>query len=159
MKTPKDKYKEVHDYILEHPDDSGIIYCLTRKLVEEVCGKLIRDGITATRYHAGLSDEERRNNQDDFIYDRCRVMVATNAFGMGIDKSDVRYVIHYNMPKNMEGYYQEAVRAVTAILRNVSCFTAGRMWLPISILSREDRITRKWKRQPGALSGSVIRRG
>lgn len=111
MKTPKDKYKEVHDYILEHPDDSGIIYCLTRKLVEEVCGKLIRDGITATRYHAGLSDEERRNNQDDFIYDRCRVMVATNAFGMGIDKSDVRYVIHYNMPKNMEGYYQEAGRA------------------------------------------------
>ena len=111
VKTPKDKYKEVHDYILEHPDDSGIIYCLTRKLVEEVCGKLIQDGITATRYHAGLSDEERRNNQDDFIYDRCHVMVATNAFGMGIDKSDVRYVIHYNMPKNMEGYYQEAGRA------------------------------------------------
>ena len=111
VKTPKDKYKEVHDYILEHPDDSGIIYCLTRKLVEEVCGKLIRDGITATRYHAGLSDEERRNNQDDFIYDRCHVMVATNAFGMGIDKSDVRYVIHYNMPKNMESYYQEAGRA------------------------------------------------
>lgn len=111
VKTPKDKYKEVHDYIVEHPDDSGIIYCLTRKLVEEVCGKLIRDGISATRYHAGLSDEERRNNQDDFIYDRCHVMVATNAFGMGIDKSDVRYVIHYNMPKNMEGYYQEAGRA------------------------------------------------
>ena len=111
VKTPKDKYKEVHDYILEHQDDSGIIYCLTRKLVEEVCGKLIRDGISATRYHAGLSDEERRNNQDDFIYDRCHVMVATNAFGMGIDKSDVRYVIHYNMPKNMEGYYQEAGRA------------------------------------------------
>ena len=111
VKTPKDKYKEVHDYILEHQDDSGIIYCLTRKLVEEVCGKLVRDGIMATRYHAGLSDEERRNNQDDFIYDRCRVMVATNAFGMGIDKSDVRYVIHYNMPKNMEGYYQEAGRA------------------------------------------------
>ena len=79
--------------------------------MEEVCGKLIQDGITATRYHAGLSDEERRNNQDDFIYDRCHVMVATNAFGMGIDKSDVRYVIHYNMPKNMEGYYQEAGRA------------------------------------------------
>ena len=111
MKTPKDKYKEVHDYILEHPDDSGIIYCLTRKLVEEVCGKLIRDGITATRYHAGLSDEERRNNQDDFIYDRCRVMVATNAFGMGIDKSNVRFVIHYNMPQCIENYYQEAGRA------------------------------------------------
>ena len=111
VKTPKDKYKEIHDYVMEHPDDSGIIYCLTRKLVEEVLEKLIRDGISATRYHAGLSDEERRNNQDDFIYDRCHVMVATNAFGMGIDKSDVRYVIHYNMPKNMEGYYQEAGRA------------------------------------------------
>ena len=111
VKTPKDKYKEVHDYILEHQDDSGIIYCLTRKLVEEVCGKLVRDGIMATRYHAGLSDEERRNNQDDFIYDRCRVMVATNAFGMGIDKSNVRYVIHYNMPQSMENYYQEAGRA------------------------------------------------
>ncbi len=111
VKTPKDKYKEVYDYIMEHPDDSGIIYCLTRKLVEEVCENLLRDGISATRYHAGLSDEERRNNQDDFIYDRAHVMVATNAFGMGIDKSDVRYVIHYNMPKNMEGYYQEAGRA------------------------------------------------
>ena len=76
-----------------------------------MCEKLCADGYNASRYHAGLSDEERRNNQDDFIYDRCRVMVATNAFGMGIDKSDVRYVIHYNMPKNMEGYYQEAGRA------------------------------------------------
>lgn len=127
-KTPKDKYKEVHDYILEHPDDSGIIYCLTRKLVEEVCGKLIQDGITATRYHAGLSDEERRNNQDDFIYDRCHVMVATNAFGMGIDKSDVRYVIHYNMPKNMEAIIRrQDARAVTEIRRSVSCSTVERM--------------------------------
>ena len=111
VKTPKDKYAEVRSYIEHHPQESGIIYCLTRNLVEEVCGKLIRDGFEATRYHAGLSDEERRINQDDFIYDRSPIMVATNAFGMGIDKPDVRYVIHYNMPKNMESYYQEAGRA------------------------------------------------
>ena len=111
VESPKDKYAEVKNYIEQHPDESGIIYCLTRKLVEEVCGKLIRDGFRATRYHAGLSDEERRINQDDFIYDRSPIMVATNAFGMGIDKPDVRYVIHYNMPKNMESYYQEAGRA------------------------------------------------
>ena len=111
VQTPRDKYEFIMDYVSEHRTESGIIYCISRKLVEEVCQKLIQEGYSATRYHAGLSDEERRNNQDDFIYDRCRVMVATNAFGMGIDKSDVRYVIHYNMPKNMEGYYQEAGRA------------------------------------------------
>lgn len=111
VQTPRDKYEFIRDYVSEHRTESGIIYCISRKLVEEVCQKLIQEGYSATRYHAGLSDEERRNNQDDFIYDRCRVMVATNAFGMGIDKSDVRYVIHYNMPKNMEGYYQEAGRA------------------------------------------------
>lgn len=83
----------------------------TPKNVEEVCANLIRDGIRATRYHAGLTDAERKNNQDDFIYDRAIVMVATNAFGMGIDKSNVRYVVHYSMPKNMESYYQEAGRA------------------------------------------------
>ena len=111
VQSPKDKYETVKTCLLQHPNDSGIIYCLTRKLTEEVCEKLIRDGFSATRYHAGLRDEERQNNQDDFIYDRCRIMVATNAFGMGIDKSNVRYVIHYNMPKNMESYYQEAGRA------------------------------------------------
>lgn len=111
VKAPKNKYEAVKEYVQEHKEESGIIYCLTRKLVEEVCERLIKDGFLATRYHAGLSDNERRNNQDDFIYDRCRIMVATNAFGMGIDKSDVRYVIHYNMPKNMESYYQEAGRA------------------------------------------------
>ena len=111
VQTPKDKYGYVCEYVTEHREESGIIYCISRKLVEEVCGKLIKEGFSVTRYHAGLSDEERRNNQDNFIYDRCRIMVATNAFGMGIDKSDVRYVIHYNMPKNMESYYQEAGRA------------------------------------------------
>ena len=111
VQTPKNKYEAVRNYVAEHREESGIIYCLTRKLVEEVCENLAREGFYVTRYHAGLSDAERRNNQDDFIYDRCRIMVATNAFGMGIDKSDVRYVLHYNMPKNIESYYQEAGRA------------------------------------------------
>lgn len=111
VQTPKSKYAALTDYLRKHTGESGIIYCLTRKQVEEVCGALIKEGIPATRYHAGLSDEERKNNQDDFIYDRSPVMVATNAFGMGIDKSNVRYVVHYSMPKNMESYYQEAGRA------------------------------------------------
>lgn len=111
VEKPKDKYKAILTYLHKNPDKGGIIYCLSRKLVEEVCDKLRADGYKATRYHAGLSDKERRDNQDDFIYDRCHVMVATNAFGMGIDKSNVRFVIHYNMPKNMESYYQEAGRA------------------------------------------------
>lgn len=108
--SPKDKYSVVKAYAQEHPNQCGIIYCLTRKMVEEVCQRLMDDGFSATRYHAGLSDRERRNNQDDFIYDRSQIMVATNAFGMGIDKSNVRYVIHYNMPKNLESYYQEVGR-------------------------------------------------
>ena len=111
VQSPKDKYATMVNYLERHKGESGIIYCLTRKVVEEVCGQLIREGFSVTRYHAGLSDSERRHNQEDFIYDRAQIMVATNAFGMGIDKSNVRFVVHYNMPKNMESYYQEAGRA------------------------------------------------
>ena len=108
---PKDKFEALKGHMARFADQSGIIYCLTRKSVEEVCEKLIQEGYPATRYHAGLTPEERKENQDAFIFDEKPIMVATNAFGMGIDKSNVRYVIHYNMPKNMEGYYQEAGRA------------------------------------------------
>lgn len=111
VKQPKDKYAHVLSYLEKNPLESGIVYCSTRNNVEEVCSNLIRDGYRASRYHAGLSDSERKHNQDDFIFDNCQIMVATNAFGMGIDKSNVRFVIHYNMPKNMESYYQEAGRA------------------------------------------------
>ena len=110
VQTPKDKYSALKQFVKMHPGQCGIIYCLTRKLVEEVCVRLEDDGFSVTRYHAGLSDKERRENQDDFIYDRKQIIVATNAFGMGIDKSNVRYVVHYNMPKNLESYYQEVGR-------------------------------------------------
>lgn len=111
VQQPKDKMAELYRLMERYKNQSGIVYCISRKNVEEVCEKLCGAGYDATRYHAGLNDEERRRNQEDFIYDRKRVMVATNAFGMGIDKSNVSFVIHYNMPKNMESYYQEAGRA------------------------------------------------
>jgi ATP-dependent DNA helicase RecQ len=108
---PENKSKYFHQLIGQRGGMCGVVYCATRKTVDNVCAELRRRGIAASRYHAGLEDEERRRNQEDFIQNRVTVMVATNAFGMGIDKPDVRYVFHYNMPKNLESYYQEAGRA------------------------------------------------
>ncbi len=106
-----DKKDFILQYVKSHKQESGIIYCATRKAVDEVYEFLKSKGISAGRYHAGMDDEERRAAQDDFSYDRVTVMAATNAFGMGIDKSNVRYVLHYQMPKSLEAYYQEAGRA------------------------------------------------
>ena len=111
VETIKRKDDYVLEYIKKHPDDSGIIYCATRKNVDSLFELLSGAGISVQRYHAGMNNEDRKTSQDDFIYDRTSVIVATNAFGMGIDKSNVRFVIHYNMPQSMENYYQEAGRA------------------------------------------------
>ena len=108
---PRDKYEKLKELLADYQGKSGIVYCTSRKRVEEVCEKLNHDGYSAARYHAGLSQQARNTNQEDFICDRKKIMVATNAFGMGIDKSNVGFVIHYNMPKNIESYYQEAGRA------------------------------------------------
>lgn len=113
VRRPKEKERDaqVLSIVKEHTGENGIIYCATRKNVETVCAMLQEHEIPATRYHAGLEAAERLQNQEDFLYDRASVMVATNAFGMGIDKPDVRYIVHYNMPRDLEGYYQEAGRA------------------------------------------------
>lgn len=107
----KDKRDFLKSYLKEHTDESGIIYANTRKEVEEVTEWLNRNNFPAKRYHAGLSEGERQKNQEDFLYDEVPIMVATNAFGMGINKSNVRFVIHYGMPATIEAYYQEAGRA------------------------------------------------
>ena len=108
---PSQKPKELLDLVLREGDNAGIVYCSTTKQVDETARLLQSRGIRAAAYHAKLDAEVRRKNQDDFLYDRVQIMVATNAFGMGIDKPNVRFVIHYNMPKDLESYYQEAGRA------------------------------------------------
>ena len=144
VRKPQNKLKELTAYIKQHQDESGIIYCSTKKTVDAVCERLRGLGILATKYHAGLSEEERSRNQEDFLYDRIPIIVATNAFGMGIDKSNVRYVVHYNMPKNMESYYQEAGRA-------------GRDGEPsecILLFSTQDIMTSRFLIESGTISSS-----
>ena len=108
---PSEKPKVLLDLVLRERDNAGIIYCSTTRQVDETTRLLQSRGIRAAAYHAKLDADTRRQNQDDFLYDRVQIMVATNAFGMGIDKPNVRFVIHYNMPKDLESYYQEAGRA------------------------------------------------
>ncbi len=107
----KNKDKFIKEYLKEHGEESGIIYCATRKNVDKLYEDLHAEGYPVAEYHAGLGNDVRRRSQEDFIYDRRPIIIATNAFGMGIDKSNVRYVIHYNMPQSLENYYQEAGRA------------------------------------------------
>ena len=108
---PSQKPKELLELVLKEGNHAGIVYCSTTRQVDETVQLLQSRSIRAAAYHAKLDADTRRKNQDDFLYDRVQVMVATNAFGMGIDKPNVRFVIHYNMPKDLESYYQEAGRA------------------------------------------------
>lgn len=144
-KRSKESY--ILSYVQAHPNEAGIIYCSTRKTVDHITDALVDAGVCARRYHAGLSDEERKLAQEEFQYDRARVMVATNAFGMGIDKGNVRYIIHNNMPMNVEAYYQEAGRA-------------GRDGAPgecILLYSGDDVITAKWLLKRGLEDSSLDR--
>lgn len=111
VETPINRKQFIFDYVKNNQDKSGIIYCLTRKTVDSIYDDLSELGIAVSKYHAGMSEKQRTSNQNDFVYDKTCVMVATNAFGMGIDKSNIRYVLHYNMPRDLESYYQEAGRS------------------------------------------------
>ena len=111
VETVSNKLNFLTNFLEKHQNSSGIIYCLTRKSVDSLYSTISDLGYIVSKYHAGLSDKERAKNQDDFVYDRTSIMVATNAFGMGIDKSNIRFVIHFNMPRDLESYYQEAGRA------------------------------------------------
>lgn len=146
VRKPSNKLQEIQTYLSEHKGESGIIYCATRKNVEEVCERLNHLGIAATKYHAGLSDEERKQNQESFLFDEVPLIVATNAFGMGIDKPNVRFVLHYNMPKNMEGYYQEAGRAGRD----------GDLAECILLFSTQDIMTNRYLIEKGSESGRTI---
>lgn len=111
VQTPQNKKEFLLDFLDKHKNQSGIVYCSTRKTVDEVFERLSQHGYSVSKYHAGMTEKERTSSQEDFVYDRTEIIVATNAFGMGIDKSNVRYVVHYNMPSDLESYYQEAGRA------------------------------------------------
>ena len=134
VESPKSKGNRLIEFIKEHKKESGIVYCSTRKTVEQVYEKLLSLGFSASKYHAGLSDEERHKNQDDFLFDHISIMVATNAFGMGIDKSNVSYVVHYNMPKDLESFYQEAGR----------CGRDGSPSRSLILYSSQDISTNRW---------------
>lgn len=139
------KDNSIINYVKKHEDESGIIYCATKKNVDKLYTLLNEQGISAGRYHAGLSNDERKQNQEDFTYDRIHVMVATNAFGMGIDKSNVRYVLHYNMPQSLEYYYQEAGRAGRD----------GEEAECVLFFSKQDIMINKFLLQNKALAGDV----
>ena len=111
VRSAQDRVTQIVKFVSQRPNASGIIYCLSRKATEQVASRLSKQGFQAKAYHAGLKHEERAQIQEDFIYDKSQIICATIAFGMGIDKSNVRWVIHYNLPKNMEGYYQEIGRS------------------------------------------------
>ena len=111
VENPIDRKNYLFNYIDEHKNVSGIIYCLSRKNVDNLYEELTKQGYSVSKYHGGMTDKLREENQNNFVFDKTSIMVATNAFGMGIDKSNIRYVIHYNMPKDLESYYQEAGRA------------------------------------------------